>query len=146
MRRSPSRIGHCGRRSRRPRRPKFASASPGCSRSPRRSGSARAKWRSLCRRSRTSGRPDEARAMQALADAAIGPSGDVRASFTLHLAESAVEYAEDDFGAAKELVELAYQEGIDAGDDQRLRLAHMWRGEILSVLDDYEEAFDVAGR
>src|SRR6266566_1375497 len=94
----------------------------------------------------TSGRPDEARAMQAPADAAIGPSGDVRALFTLHLAESAVEYAEDDFRAAKELVELAYQEGIDAGDDQRLRLAHMWRGEMLSVLDDYEEAFDVAGR
>jgi len=92
----------------------------------------------------TSGRPDEARAMQALADAAIGPSGDVRASFTLHLAESAVEYAEDDFGAAKELVELAYQEGIDAGDDQRLRLAHMWRGEILSVLDAYSDAFAVA--
>ncbi len=82
--------------------------------------------------------------MQALADAAIGPSGDVRASFTLHLAESAVEYAEDDFGAAKELVELAYQEGIDAGDDQRLRLAHMWRGEILSVLDAYSDAFAVA--
>jgi len=92
----------------------------------------------------TSGRPDEARAMQAPADAAIGPSGDVRASFTLHLAESAVEYAEDDFGAAKEIVELAYQEGIDAGDDQRLRLAHMWRGEILSVLDAYSDAFAVA--
>jgi len=94
----------------------------------------------------TSGRPDEARAMQALADAAIGPSGDVRASFTLHLAESAVEYSEDDFAAAKELVEVAYQEGIDADDDQRLRLAHMWRGEILSVLDDYVLAFDVADR
>ncbi|MDP9270359.1 MAG: AAA family ATPase, partial [Chloroflexota bacterium] len=92
----------------------------------------------------TSGRPDEARAMQAQADAAIGPSGDVRASFTLHLGESAVEYAEDDFGAARELVELAYQEGIGAGDDQRLRLAHMWRGEILSVLDAYADAFVVA--
>jgi DNA-binding CsgD family transcriptional regulator len=92
----------------------------------------------------TSGRPDEARAMQAVADEAIGPSGDVRASFTLHLAESAVEYAEDDFGAAQELVELARREGIDAGDDQRLRLAHMWRGEILSVLDAYADAFAVA--
>jgi DNA-binding CsgD family transcriptional regulator/tetratricopeptide (TPR) repeat protein len=94
----------------------------------------------------TSGRPDEARAMQAAADAAIGPSGDIRASFTLHLAESAVEYSEDHFGAAKELVELADREGIDAGDDQRLRLGHMWRGEILSVLDAYPEALDVADR
>jgi DNA-binding CsgD family transcriptional regulator/tetratricopeptide (TPR) repeat protein len=94
----------------------------------------------------TSGRPDEARAMQAEADGGIGPSGDVRATFTLHLAESAVEYAEDDFGAAQELVELANHEGIGAGDDQRLRLANMWRGEMFSVLDDYEEAFAVADR
>ena len=94
----------------------------------------------------TSGRPDESRAMQAVADATIGSANDVRASFTLHLAESAVEYSEDDFGAANELVELASREGIDAGDDQRLRLAHMWRGEILSVLDSYPEAFDVADR
>lgn len=94
----------------------------------------------------TSGRPDEARAMQAEADAAIGPSGDLRASFTLHLAESAVEYSEADFGAAQELVELANREGIDAGDDQRLRLAHMWRGEIFSVLDDDVKAFEVADR
>jgi len=94
----------------------------------------------------TSGRPDEARAMQAVADDAIGPSGDVRASFTLHLAESAVEYSEDDFGVAQELVELADREGIDAGDDQRLRLGHMWRGEILSVLDAYADAFTVADR
>jgi len=42
----------------------------------------------------TSGRPDEARAMQAVADAAIGLSGDIRAGFTLHLAESAVVYTE----------------------------------------------------
>jgi DNA-binding CsgD family transcriptional regulator len=82
--------------------------------------------------------------MQAAAEATIRPSGDVRASFTLHLAESAVEYSEDDFGSAKELVELAYREGIDADDDQRLRLAHMWRGELLSVEDAYVDAFDVA--
>ena len=92
----------------------------------------------------TSGRHDESRAMQAEADAAIGPSGDVRASFTLHLAESAVEYAEEDFSAANELVERAEREGIDAGDDQRLRLGHMWRGETLSVLDAYDDAFAVA--
>jgi DNA-binding CsgD family transcriptional regulator len=94
----------------------------------------------------TSGRPAEARAMQAEADAAIGLSGDIRASFTLHLAESAVVYTEGDFRAAKELVELADREGIDAGDEQRLRLADMWCGEMLNVLDDYESAFDVADR
>jgi DNA-binding CsgD family transcriptional regulator/tetratricopeptide (TPR) repeat protein len=92
----------------------------------------------------TSGRYDEARAMQAEADAAIAPTGDVRASFTLHLAESAVEYSEEDFAAAQELVERADREGIEADDDQRLRLGFMWRGEILSVLDAYADAFDVA--
>jgi DNA-binding CsgD family transcriptional regulator len=94
----------------------------------------------------TSGRTDEARAMQAVADEAIGPSGDVRARFTLHLAESAEKYAEDDFGGALERVELADREGIDAGDDQRLRLGEMWRGEILSVRDAYADAFAVADR
>jgi DNA-binding CsgD family transcriptional regulator/tetratricopeptide (TPR) repeat protein len=94
----------------------------------------------------TSGRPDEARAMQAVADAAIGLSGDIRAAFTLHLAESAVVYTEGDFRTAKELVEIANREGIEAGDDQRLRLADMWRGEMLNVLDDYENAFAVADR
>ena len=93
-----------------------------------------------------SGRPHEARAMQSEADAAVTQSGDVRASFALHLAEGAVEYTEDDFVAAKDLIEHACQEGIDAGDDQRLRLAHMWRGDILGALDDYVEAFDVADR
>ncbi|MDP9244937.1 MAG: AAA family ATPase [Chloroflexota bacterium] len=85
----------------------------------------------------TSGRPHEARAMQADAEAAVTQSGDVRASFTLHLAEGAVEYADDDFRSAKELVEHAYQEGIDAGDGQRLQMAQMWRGDMLSALDDY---------
>src|SRR4029077_6539526 len=94
----------------------------------------------------TSGRLDEARAMQAEADAAITKSGDVLASFTLHLAEGAVQYAGDDFRSAKELVEHAYQEGIDAGDGQRLQMAQMWRGDMLSALDDYVGAFDVADR
>ena len=93
-----------------------------------------------------SGRSHEARAIQAEADAVVTQSGDVRASFTLHLAEGAVEYTDDDFGAANELIEHAYHEGIDAGDDQRLRLAQMWRGDILGVLDDYVDAFDVADR
>ena len=94
----------------------------------------------------TSGRPDEARAMQAEADAAITQSGDVLASFTLHLAEGAVEYMGDDFRSAKELVEQAHQEGIDAGDGQRLQMAQMWRGDMLGALDDYVGAFDVADR
>src|SRR6185503_16827356 len=44
-----------------------------------------------------------------------------------------------------ELITSAYRDGIFAGDDQRLRLAHMWHGELLSVTDRDEEAFAIAG-
>ena len=80
---------------------------------------------------------DEARAL-------VATSHDVRASFTLRLAESALEYADGRFGPARELVTAAYRDGIFAGDDQRLRLAHMWHGEVLSVLDRDDEAFAIA--
>jgi hypothetical protein len=45
---------------------------------------------------------------------------------------------------ARDLITSAYRDGIFAGDDQRLRLAHMWHGELLSVADRYEEALAIA--
>jgi hypothetical protein len=92
----------------------------------------------------TAGRIDEARAMLEDAEARVAASHDVRACFTLRLAESALEYADGRFGPARELVTAAYRDGIFAGDDQRLRLAHMWHGEVLSVLDRDDEAFAIA--
>ena len=92
----------------------------------------------------TAGRIDEARAMLEDAGAVVAASHDVRATFTLRLAESALEYADGRFGPARELVTAAYRDGIFAGDDQRLRLAHMWHGEVLSVLDRDDEAFAIA--
>jgi DNA-binding CsgD family transcriptional regulator len=92
----------------------------------------------------TAGRIGEARAMLDDARAFVATSHDVRASFTLRLAESALEYADSRFGPARELVTAAYREGIFAGDDQRLRLAHMWHGEVLSALDRDDEAFAIA--
>ena len=76
--------------------------------------------------------------------AAVEAADDVRASFTLRVAESALEYADDRFGPALELITSAYRDGIFAGDDQRLRLAHMWHGELLSAADQYEEALAIA--
>ena len=90
------------------------------------------------------GRIGDARTMLDEAWALIATTHDVRASFTLRLAESALEYVDARFGSALELVTTAYRDGIFAGDDQRLRLAHMWHGEVLSVLDRDEEAFAVA--
>src|SRR5258707_206005 len=64
--------------------------------------------------------------------------------FTLRVAESALEYTDDRFGRSHELITEAYRDGIFAGDDQRLRLAHMWHGELLSTADRYDEALAIA--
>jgi DNA-binding CsgD family transcriptional regulator len=92
----------------------------------------------------TSGRVTEARAMLEEARAAVASADDARASFTLRVAESALEYADDRFDASLELITSAYRDGIFAGDDQRLRLAHMWHGELLSVADRDDEALAIA--
>jgi DNA-binding CsgD family transcriptional regulator len=93
----------------------------------------------------TAGRLDEARATLEETRAAVESAGDARATFTLRVAESALEYTDDRFGPSHELITEAYRDGIFAGDDQRLRLAHMWHGELLSVADRDEEALAIAG-
>jgi DNA-binding CsgD family transcriptional regulator len=92
----------------------------------------------------TAGRVEEARAMLAEGRTAVASADDARASFTLRVAESALEYTDDRFDLSLELIASAYRDGIFAGDDQRLRLAHMWHGELLSVTDRYDEAFTIA--
>ena len=92
----------------------------------------------------TAGRIDEARGLLEEARAAVESADDARASFTLRVAESALEYADDRFGPSHGLITAAYRDGIFAGDDQRLRLAHMWHGELLSAADRYEEALAIA--
>jgi DNA-binding CsgD family transcriptional regulator len=92
----------------------------------------------------TAGRIDEARAMLEETRAAVESADDARATFTLRVAESALEYADDRFGPSHELITAAYRDGIFAGDDQRLRLAHMWHGELLSIADRDEEALAIA--
>jgi DNA-binding CsgD family transcriptional regulator len=92
----------------------------------------------------TSGRIDEARAMHEEAAAAVAAADDARASFTLRVAESALAYADDRFSQALELIASAYRDGIFAGEDQRLRLAQMWLGELLSAADRYDEALTIA--
>jgi DNA-binding CsgD family transcriptional regulator len=92
----------------------------------------------------TAGRIEEARAVREDARAALGSAEDARASFTLRVAESALDYADDQFVPSLELITSAYRDGIFAGDDQRLRLAHMWHGELLSVAGRDEEAAAIA--
>lgn len=92
----------------------------------------------------TAGRLEDASAVLDSTREAVGAAGDPRASFTLHVAESALEYVYDRFESSLELITSAYRDGLFAGDDQRLRLAHMWHGELLSSLDRYDEALAIA--
>jgi DNA-binding CsgD family transcriptional regulator len=92
----------------------------------------------------TAGRLEESREVLEEARASVEFTGDARAAFTLRVAESALEYTGDHFGRAHELITEAYRDGIFAGDDQRLRLAHMWHGELLSVMDRHDEAMAIA--
>jgi DNA-binding CsgD family transcriptional regulator len=92
----------------------------------------------------TAGRFDEARDALAETHRAVESAADARASFTLKVAQSALEYADDRFDESLELIVTAYRDGIFAGDDQRLRLAHMWHGELLSGADQHDEAMGIA--
>ena len=92
----------------------------------------------------TAGRIDDARAALPEARGAVVSSGDVRAAFTLSVAESGLEYADERFGPSLDLVTAAHRDGISAEDDQRLRLAHMWHGELLSVVDRGDDALAIA--
>jgi DNA-binding CsgD family transcriptional regulator len=92
----------------------------------------------------TAGRVEEAQAARLQARPVVAAAADRRAGFILLESESGVEYALGHFTRALELITAAAREGVGAGDDQRLRLVRMWHGEILSVLDHYDEAFAVA--
>ena len=91
-----------------------------------------------------SGRLEEAHEILEEARSAVASSGDGRAAFTLTFAEMAIEYSDGQLGRALELTVSARREGAGKEDDTRLRLAHMWHGEVLSDLDRYDEAFAIA--
>src|SRR4029077_6579519 len=76
--------------------------------------------------------------------AAVASTSEAGGGVTLRVPESALEYTDDRFDLSLELITSAYRDGIFAGDDQRLRLAHMWHGELLSVADRHEEALAIA--
>ncbi len=91
-----------------------------------------------------SGRLEEAHEILEEARSAVASSGDGRAAFTLTFAEMAIEYADGQLLRALELTVSARRQGAAVEDDTRLRLAHMWHGEVLSDLDRYDEAFAIA--
>ena len=113
-------------------RQRSVSASPRCSRSRRKSGSALGRlalepvtFRRPCAPATsacllhnlvTAGRIDEARAFLEETRAMVESADDARASFTLRVAENSLEYIDDRFGRALELITSAFRDGILAGD------------------------------
>ncbi len=91
-----------------------------------------------------SGRLEEAHEILEETRSTVASSGDGRAAFTLTFAEMAIEYSDARLGRALELTVSARRKGAGVEDDTRLRLAHMWHGEVLSDLDRYDEAFAIA--
>ena len=59
----------------------------------------------------TAGRLDEARALLEETRATVESAEDARATFTLRVAESALEYTDDRFGPSHELITAAYRDG-----------------------------------
>jgi DNA-binding CsgD family transcriptional regulator len=90
------------------------------------------------------GRPLEARSLLAEARNAVEESGTAAARFTLQVAEAALEYSEGRYQRSFEMLEAALRSGSGSGDGARERLSHVWRCELLRILDRPAEAFQVA--
>jgi len=104
----------------------------------------------------TAGRLDEARAVLPEAKTAAGRSGDACSRFVLELAESGLEYADDRFARALELVERAQRSGRVAADEAglspqywrigqaRRQLTTQWLCDALTVVDRLEESLEIS--
>lgn len=66
---------------------------------------------------------------------------DAEVTFPLALVNGGLMYVDEDFRGSLALVETAAKIGAASGDDARIRMSQLWRGEVLSVLDRYDEAF-----
>jgi DNA-binding CsgD family transcriptional regulator len=104
----------------------------------------------------TAGRVDEARAVLPDAKEAVGRSGDACSRFVLELAESGLNYADDRFAPALELVERARRSGRVAADEvgvspqywrigqARRQLTTQWLCDALTVVDRLDESLQIS--
>jgi DNA-binding CsgD family transcriptional regulator/tetratricopeptide (TPR) repeat protein len=90
------------------------------------------------------GRTEEAMEKLAGAEAAVSASGNREATFALGIAAAGLDYQRLHFDEALTRLDASFQEGT--GEDARLRLAHYFRGWLLSALDRFEEAITAAER
>jgi DNA-binding CsgD family transcriptional regulator len=90
------------------------------------------------------GRPHEARALVAEADASVRASGVPGAAFALGLGKGGLENVEGHFASSLALIEAAVRVGRDAGDHARERIATQFLCGALVVLDRIDEALELA--
>ena len=92
----------------------------------------------------TAGRTPEARAVLQEAGTAVQRCHDLAGQFVLELAESGLAYWDSRFDRALELVDAGLRSSLMAGDDTRAHLTRQWRCDVLTVLDRFEEAIQLA--
>ncbi len=90
------------------------------------------------------GRTDEAKAIQADAEAAVQASGDANSAFALALAATVTAYVDGRYQDALDLTEQAARAGIGTTDWAREHLAQEWRCETRTVLDHVDDSLRVA--
>lgn len=101
-------------------------------------------WASLFHNLTVAGRTEEAQRLAQRAREAVDAGTTPTASFMLVLAESAVEFQLAHFQRSLELCLLAERGRPKDQEDARGRLAHSYRSWILTALDRFDEAMQVA--
>jgi DNA-binding CsgD family transcriptional regulator len=90
------------------------------------------------------GRPQEARALVAEAEAAVSADAAPGAAFALGLGKGGLENVEGHFASSLALIEAAVRLGRDTGDHARARIATQFLCGALIVLDRVDEALALA--
>jgi DNA-binding CsgD family transcriptional regulator len=92
------------------------------------------------------GRPEEARALLAQAQAAVEANAAPGAAFALGLGMGGLQNVEGDFKGSLESIEAALRLGRSAGDHARERIATQFLCGALIVLDRVDEALELAAQ
>jgi DNA-binding NarL/FixJ family response regulator len=88
-------------------------------------------------------RTEEALKLQAKARAAMEPGPSRGGGFALKVSDSVLQYQLGNYGGALETLDAAQRLGPPRPEDQRQRTAVIYRAACLTVLDRFEEAFEV---
>ncbi len=88
-------------------------------------------------------RTEEALQLKAKARAAVEPGPSKGGGFALEVSESVLQYQLGNYAGALETLDAAQRLGTSRPEDPRQRTAIIYRAACLTVLDRFEEAFEV---